>query len=224
MAAKTERELKIFVLASHLKKSIKLKKLSWIKISQRYFSDANLEAAYRIIFNKAGQIPPLMTGRLRTSRAKTGVKKYFATFKGPYLSEYSRDEHERQISRSLYQALIVLCQGFAVDKTRYHLPGQLVLGKTKSKIIAEIDHLTSWSDQFFTIDIEVTSDQQIRALRRGHHSFEFLKKGAIDITKEPFSVRRALSMKFLSRNGYSEITKKVVKRLSSKAKTKLETL
>ena len=224
MAAKTERELKIFVLASHLKKSIKLKKLSWIKISQRYFSDSNLEAAYRIIFNKHGQIPPLMTGRLRASKTKTGTIKYFATFKGPYLSEYSRDEHEREISRSLYDTLIVLCQGFSVDKIRYHLPGHIYLDKTKTKIIAEIDHLTSWSDQFFTIDIEVVSDKQIRALRRGQHSFEFLKKGAIDITKEPFPVRRALSMKFLSRNGYSEVTKKVVKRLSSKARAKLETL
>ncbi len=219
MSGKTERELKLFVLASHLKKEVDLRKLDWMKLSQSYFADSTIEAAYRIIFKRRDKIPALMTGRVRRTTSKKGVTKYFATFKGPYLSEYSREEHEKEISKELHDTLLVLCQGHAVQKTRYHLPGHIIVRGRKIGIKAEIDHLTSWSDDFFTIDLEVSSDQLIKALRKGDHSFDFLNSGAIDITKEPFTVRRALSMKFLARNGFSPATKKVIRQLIIKART-----
>jgi|1048.fasta_scaffold22338_1 hypothetical protein len=221
MSAATERELKIFITASRLKKFVDLKKLDQAAFEQSYFADSTVEAAYRIIFKKSSNIPSLMTGRLRKSRNGNKKPKFFATFKGPYLSEYSRAEYETEITESTYKTLLPLCDGYTVKKTRYHLPGSLLIGSRKYPIVAEIDHLTEWSNTFFTVDIEVNSDAHIKALRRGDHSFEFLKQGTVDITQEKYAIRRALSMKFLARNGFSQITRKAIKSLFKKAQTKL---
>ena len=217
MNAATERELKIFIPASHLRNFVNLEKLNHAAFEQSYFADSTLEAAYRIIFRESLKIPSLMTGRLRKSQNGNKKPKFFATFKGPYISEYSRAEYETEITESIYKTLLPLCDGYTVRKTRYHLPGKLMVGGRKYPIVAEIDHLTEWSDDFFTIDIEVNSDAHIKALRRGAHSFEFLKHGTIDITQEKYPIRRALSMKFLARNGYSMITQNVIRSLFKKA-------
>lgn len=212
----TERELKYFVLSSVLKQLADLKKAPRKSLDQSYFADECMEAAYRIAFRPKKEIPKLATGRLRRA-SNGGSAKYFVTFKGPYLSEFSRDEFEKEIPKSLYELLMPLCVGHTVKKVRYLVDGYLLIKSKKIKVTAEIDHLVEWSDGFVTVDIEVDKDSYIEALRQGHHTFDFLKLGAIDLTKEKFVVRRALSMKFLARNGYTASTRKIVSNLSKKS-------
>jgi len=150
----TERELKVFVLASHAKKHLNFKKLKAFKFWQSYFSDNSLEAAFRVVYKTNKDLPPLKTGRLRKVEISGKGSKYFATFKGPYLTEFSRAEYEQEISPQVYELLLPLCQGFTIRKTRYHLPGYIYLGKNKIPVQAEIDHLTDWSDDFYTVDID----------------------------------------------------------------------
>jgi CYTH domain-containing protein len=213
----TERELKVFVLASHAQKHLNFKKLKAFKFWQSYFSDNSLEAAFRVVYKTNKDLPPLKTGRLRKVEISGKGSKYFATFKGPYLTEFSRAEYEQEISPQVYELLLPLCQGFTIRKTRYHLPGYIYLGKNKIPVQAEIDHLTDWSDDFYTVDIEVTKDDHVTALRKGNHSFDFIKSGAVDLTRQKMIIRKALSMKFLARNGFGKVTKKAVDQLSKKA-------
>lgn len=215
----TERELKVFILATQAKKHLNLKKLKALKFWQNYFSDSSLEAAYRIVYRTNKSIPPLKTGRIRRVDLAGKGSKFFATFKGPYLTEYSRAEYEREIPQEVYELLLPLCQGFTIKKTRYHLPGYIYLGKSKIPVQAEIDHLTDWSDDFYTVDIEVTKDSHVTALRNGDHSFDFIKKGAVDLTKQTMTLRKALSMKFLARNGFGKLTKRAVNKLSKTARS-----
>lgn len=212
----TERELKYFVLSSVLKQLTNLKKAPKKNLAQSYFADECMEAAYRLTFKPKDEMPKLATGRLRMS-SNGGASKYFVTFKGPYLSEFSRNEFEKEITKSLYDLLLPLCSGHTVKKARYLVDGHLLINSKRIKVTAEVDHLIEWSDGFVTVDIEVEKDSHIEAIRQGHHTFDFLKLGAIDLTKEKFAVRRALSMKFLARNGFTSSTRKIVSNLTKKS-------
>lgn len=217
MSKITERELKFFVPATKLRQQVTFSKLKRLLLWQAYFSDDNTKEAFKLVFGNKTATPKLLTGRLRRSKISKSYK-YTATFKGPYLSECSRTEYEKKITAKLYKNLKPLCSGFEVHKARYLLPGSIIHRGKKYRITAEIDHLLKWTNEFFTVDLEVPKDAWIASLRKGQHSFEFLKSGSIDLTTAPPEIRKVLSMKYLARNGFNQKARNAAAKLTSEVK------
>jgi len=211
-----ETELKYFIPKRNIGSLKILKKNQNSKLWQRYLENKNITKAFKLLFPNLIEKFNFTTARIRFVR-KGHKSQYFATFKGPYLNESSRIEIERKIDVKIFKSLNKLCRGVTVHKIRYYIPGWVLnTNNKKIKITAEIDHLIDWSSEFFTVDLELPSEKLIKNIRLGHHSFDFLKCCAIELNRELTQIRKPLSMKYLSQNGFNQKTKNIVRLLLKK--------
>ena len=125
---------------------------------------ANIKESYKITQGY------LNSDKNRTVRVRTKGTKGFITIKGLGSdSGMSRFEWEKEISLKEAESLLLLCEGFIIDKVRYIVPFDDVVfevdvfeGTNKGLIIAEVE-LTSETQMFNKPDWlgdELTQDER----------------------------------------------------------------
>lgn len=112
----------------------------------------------------------LNTDKNRTVRVRTKGNKGFITVKGISSADgLSRFEWEKEIDINDAEALLLLCEDFVIDKTRYLIPFETVVfevdvfeGANKGLVIAEVELETA--DQQFEkpdwLGDELTGDER----------------------------------------------------------------
>ena len=112
----------------------------------------------------------LNTDKKRTVRVRTKGNKGFITVKGISSADgLSRFEWEKEIDIKDAEALLLLCEDFVIDKTRYLIPFETVVfevdvfeGANKGLVIAEVELETA--DQQFEkpdwLGDELTGDER----------------------------------------------------------------
>ena len=100
---------------------------------------------------------PGKTVRIRLCTDATGVQKAYLTIKSK-LSQMVRFEWEREISVEDFRALLPMCGGRIIDKTRYILPAESACGEAKKVALKwEIDEFRQPNKGLVMAEIELPS-------------------------------------------------------------------
>lgn len=124
----------------------------------------------------------LNTDKSRTVRVRTKGSKGFITVKGISSTDgVSRFEWEKEISTEDAEALLKLCEDFAIEKTRYIIPYETVIyevdvfeGCNQGLVIAEVE-LETVTQQFEKpewLGNELTGDERFYNAYLSNHPFK----------------------------------------------------
>lgn len=109
---------------------------------------ANIKESYKITQGY------LNSDKNRTVRVRTKGTKGFITIKGlGSESGMSRFEWEKEIAVNEAEALLLLCEDFVIDKTRYIVPFE--------DVIFEVDVFNGANKGLVMAEVELTSETQI---------------------------------------------------------------
>lgn len=218
-----ERELQFVARLSDLRASIALEKLPGTEIHQRYFLKEDVSSVVRAICDRKG-IRHQALRDLHFTSARTrvvihgGDAKYFIQAKGPKTKEAGvhivRPEISAEVSHKEYQRFVALTASGSVHKTRslisgavdHHRLGRVILigeidvfhsfGDSKSSISASQRH------DFARIDIEIPHQKLAKSIRRGQHTFAFLKEcAAVELGACDKEIRKAFSTRRMALSG-----------------------
>lgn len=170
----------------------------------------------------------ITTGRLRKS-VFAGTTTFLLELKGPKRGptgkQIERHELQAPLSDEVYRSLLPFADAGRMQKTRYSLKGNAIDSKLgEHPLTAQIDivnaagalHDEIERPTFATIDIELPHRRLLRSLRKGRHTFDVLRKDAVEISRAKRVHRNALSTKRIARDGIDRTCTTAIRRLLKK--------
>lgn len=98
--------------------------------------------------------------RIRLRTAEDGTQQAFLTIKCR-LESFTRFEWEKPITVEDFRALLPLCEGRIIDKTRYILPAQTITPTEASPLKWEIDEFRTPNTGLVMAEIELPSEDTL---------------------------------------------------------------
>jgi hypothetical protein len=203
------------------------------RISQCYLPPSAVQDLAKLLdlakhYEGAGR---MHSARLREINGETGTR-HFLEFKGPKQgprgAKIERVEISLPLDEHAYAALLPLATSGSLTKDRYSVAGHLTL-KDGSRIeaVAEIDLIVAaglpsetLQANFATIDVELAESKHLKRLRAGEHSFDFLKKGIVELSAARDGRYECLSNREIAEHGLSGKRLKLVETLIKKCASK----
>lgn len=226
-----EREVKFFMPIDELRQWLQFDQLETLELRQRYFPASLLSNAEAIVRTRYGlelpeKISPVQA-RLRETIGVSGTS-YCLELKGAKYGPPGKAIERMEIPLPLTKEAFEVLSAFATDgtiiKTRYQVPGTIEdRHGLQIPVIAQIDVIAlahkaenskdRYVGSFATVDIELPDKSLLKRLRNGHHSFEFLRHGAVDLALQDDEVVHAVSNNRLGRKGFDDKARHAIDRL-----------
>lgn len=209
-----ECELKYLACVERLSESVDFDRLQSRRLAQYYFSPKLMPLMTVLLGDLSGgkQFPSgFKPAQARIRHSREGNQESFELCcKGPYLDRerLQRIELSVDISRELFHELEFLADHGMIEKMRYLVPGYLKHGRSDIALNAEIDVLLRAGKRqkpfrcgnkcVAFIEVELPAFSAVDSLRRGQHTFAFLKS-AVEVNAQSAKLQRLISNRRLAR-------------------------
>lgn len=225
----TEIEVKFFA-PEHVIKSI-TRGTPAIKLEQHYFPKEVVrklkeELTLHALVDSSDEFT---VARIRRTLLPCGKVDHQIEFKGPK-DGICRREFGIDISRDVYRGLLKLATAGSVEKRRFQVQGHIEYHGQRLETVAEVDVIRKAGRPasplpvlLGTIDVEISSVDSTRAgaviaaLRKGKHSFDFLRE-CVELMNDDRDLGRALTTRKLAKHGFDSERRAAVEELKSAAK------
>lgn len=225
-SAPLEIELRFFVSLERIKECGALQGIEPLRIRQDYFPERRIPSlleSYRV-YERFDVGDEITSARLRRTE-RSGNVQYSIELKGSKRpseeGKISRVEISIPIEKSEYKRLSTKATAGSLEKLRYEIEGMLLCPtEGPVAVTAQIDMLEragksrqKVKTDYVTVDVEIPSLSAAGPLRRGLHSFDFLRDGAVDLSTSDDALSDAMSTRRLAREGITRRAKKAIRKL-----------
>jgi hypothetical protein len=206
-----------------------------IAIEQHYFprSETRKLAREFSLFVMVEDSHEFSSARVRKATLPSGKESFQIDFKGKkdevQGSRIYRREFGLEISQTRFKQLRKEALEGSIVKIRHDFGGYIIDRGRRIPVVAQVDHykaagspLAELKTEFATVDIEIPKAELIQALRRGDHSFSFLKE-CVELSTQSEDLQRALATRRLAKFGFDaerltalEEIKEIAKKLRKK--------
>lgn len=209
-----ECELKYLASLEALSETLDFDRLPALRLAQHYFSPKLMPLMTVLLADLSGGLNTpkgFRPSQARIRYTKNGKQENFELCcKGPYLDarRTQRVELSVEISSALYHELELLSDHGMIEKIRYTVPGWLKHNRQEIPLCAEVDvPLKAGKQQkpfrcgaleVAFVEVELPALNTVESLRRGQHTFTFLKS-ALEVNAQPAKLQRLISNRRLAR-------------------------
>lgn len=203
---------------------------SEIRIEQHYFPRSATKKLARefAIFAIVEDSHEFSSVRIRKTSFPSGKNAFQIEFKGKKDevegARISRREFGLDISESRFKQLRKDAVAGSIVKLRYEIDGYIMDQGRKIPVVAQVDNfkaagrnLAALDAGFATVDIELPKAELVQALRRGEHSFSFLR-GCVELTAQPKELQQTLATRRLAKFGLDAERLRALKVIRATAK------
>lgn len=202
----------------------------YVSIEQHYFSDKTIKDLIKRfgVAKVVSDHDSFNTARIRRTKFSKDNTIYELEFKGPKEmaggAPISRSEFGIAITKELFAELRPKATEGSLKKRRYLINGKIEDAKAWKNASGHLDLLRRAGPSmervkpsFATIDIELSSERLLPALRAGKHSFKFLDQ-CVEIGRLDSSVRTAIANSTIALEGIEGRQEKALEELRDEAK------